>query len=199
MTNLFNFMDGSDGMAAQEALYFFTIGGYFLFQHQAIELAALSWGLSALLAGFLVWNWPVARIFMGDSGSYFLGFSIAMFAIIGHKYFQISLVVWGILTSLFWFDATVTLIRRILNRDQWRKPHRLHAYQRLIQYGWSHQTVLILAICINALLSGLAYFAFQQPQLEMFSFYIALIVLTLLYLFVEFMKPMYRAWYGAAK
>ena len=148
---------------------------------------------------FFVWNWPVARIFMGDSGSYFLGFTISVFAILSHKYYDISLVVWGILTSLFWFDATVTLVRRFIKREKWRQPHRLHAYQRLIQHGWSHQLVLILAMCVNVFLSAMAYFAFKQPQYEIIWLYISLIMLTFLYLLVELAKPMYRAWYGATE
>lgn len=199
MTNLYNFMDGSDGMAAQQGLFFFSASGYFLLQHQGVELGVLAWGLAALLAGFLTWNWPTARIFMGDSGSYFLGFTIAVYAILSHKYFGVSLVVSAILMSLFWFDATITLLRRIIKREKWHEPHRLHAYQRLIQHGWSHQTVLIGAIAINMMLCALAYLAFSDPRYEMFAFFTAMGLLTCLYLGVEIIKPMYRAWYGATK
>lgn len=199
VTNLYNFMDGSDGMAAQQGLFFFTAMGYFLLQQQAVELGVLAWGLAALLAGFLTWNWPVARIFMGDSGAYFLGFTIAVYAILSHKYFGVSFVVSAILMSLFWFDATITLLRRVAKREKWYQPHRLHAYQRLIQRGWSHQTVLMGAIAVNIVLAGLAYMAFHDPHHEKFAFFIATGLLTCLYLGVEIIKPMYRAWYGATK
>lgn len=197
MTNLYNFMDGSDGMAAQEAIFFFGMGGYFLLEVQSNELAMLAFGLVALLLGFLAWNWPVARIFMGDSGSCFLGFTMAAYALISHKYFDIPLVIWAILTGLFWFDATITLFRRILKRENWREAHRLHAYQRLIQYGWSHQKVLFSAIVANGVLSLLAWVAFRAPRLEAFSFGLSVAFLTCLYLMVEIAKPMYGTWYEA--
>lgn len=199
MTNLYNFMDGSDGMAAQQGLFFFAVSGGFLFQHQAIEFAILAWGLVALLAGFLTWNWPISRIFMGDSGSYFLGFTVAIYAILSHKYFGISLVVSAILMSLFWFDATITLIRRIIKREKWYQPHRSHAYQRLIQHGWSHQAVLIGAIAVNVVLAGLAYLAFSDPCYENVALFTSIGLLACLYLGVEIIKPMYHAWYGATK
>lgn len=199
LTNLYNFMDGSDGMAAQQGLFFFTVMGYFLLQQQAVELGVLACGLAALLAGFLTWNWPIARIFMGDSGSYFLGFTIAVYAILSHKYCGVSLVVSAILMTLFWFDATVTLLRRVAKREKWYQPHRLHAYQRLIQYGCSHQTVLIGAIAVNVILAGLAYIAFNNPHYEKIAFFAATGLLACLYLGVEIIRPMYRAWYGATK
>lgn len=196
MTNLFNFMDGSDGMAAQEAMFVFGMGGYFLLQQGAVALGILALGLVALLAGFLTWNWPVARIFMGDSGSYFLGFTLSMYAIIGDCYCGIPLVIWFILTGLFWFDATVTLVRRILHQEKWSTPHRLHAYQRLIQHGWSHQAVLLCAIMANTVLAGLAWIAFYDPRLQSFSIGVGVVFLTALYLLVEMVKPMYSDWYG---
>lgn len=199
MTNLYNFMDGSDGMAAQQAIFFFGMGGYFLLEHQSPELAMLAFGLVAMLAGFLTWNWPMARIFMGDSGSCFLGFTMAAYAIIAHKYFEIPLVIWAILTSLFWFDATITLIRRIIKKEKWRQAHRLHAYQRLIQYGWSHRKVLLSAIAANCVLSILAWVAFCDPRLELFALGVSIAFLTCLYLMVEIVKPMYGTWYDTKK
>lgn len=197
MTNLYNFMDGSDGMAVQEAIFFFSMAGYFLLQAGAHELAMLAFGLVALLLGFLTWNWPVARIFMGDSGSCFLGFTMAAYALICHKYFNIPLVIWAILTGLFWFDATATLLRRIIKREKWREAHRLHAYQRLIQYGWSHRQVLLCAIGVNCVLSVLAWVAFWDPRLETFSLGLSVAFLACLYLMVEIAKPMYGTWYEA--
>lgn len=197
MTNLYNFMDGSDGMASQQAIFFFAMAGMFLFKASAPELGIFAWGLMALLCGFLTWNWPTARIFMGDSGSCFLGFIMASYALVGHKYYDIPLTVWAILTSLFWFDATVTLVRRMLKRENWRKAHRLHAYQRLIQFGWSHQRVLVGAIGVNCILATLAWVAYCDPRLEMFSLGLSVAVLACLYLMVEVAKPMYGTWYEA--
>jgi Fuc2NAc and GlcNAc transferase len=198
MINLFNFMDGSDGIAATEGIFVFSVGGYLLFQYQAYELATLAWGLSALIAGFLTWNWPIARIFMGDSGSCFLGFMVALYALISYKLFNFPIMIWVILTAMFWFDATITLVRRILAGEEWRKPHKSHAYQRLIQGGWTHQRVLIGSIGVNSVLSGLAYLVYQDPRLTIFAFSLAVTFLFCLYLLVEIAKPMYKKWHDVA-
>lgn len=196
--NLYNFMDGSDGLAATQGIFVFGVGGYLLYQFQAYELSILAWSLCALLAGFLTWNWPVARIFMGDSGSCFLGLTIALFALLGQKYYQMPFTFWIILTGTFWFDATATLIRRMLSLEAWYKPHRSHAYQRLLQRGWSHQKLLLSSIVINILLSGLAIVACIDLRLQSFSLGVSVAILACLYLGVEIAKPMYRTWYDSS-
>ncbi|MFI4937342.1 MAG: glycosyltransferase family 4 protein [Candidatus Berkiellales bacterium] len=197
MINLYNFMDGSDGLAAMEGMFVFLVGGAMLYQVEAYELAVLAFGLVALLGGFLAWNWPNARIFMGDSGSYFLGFVIALFALLSYKQFQISLLLWFIITALFWFDATITLLRRILAKENFLKAHRSHAYQRLIQKGWSHQQVLFAAIGVNIVLSILTVIAFNDPRLIYFALGVAITFLFCLYILVEIAWPMSRTWYEA--
>ncbi len=198
MINLFNFMDGSDGIAASEGIFVFAVGGYILFHYHAYEMATLAWGLAALLAGFLTWNWPIARIFMGDSGSCFLGFMVALYALISYKLFNVPLMIWVLLTGLFWFDATITLVRRILAGEQWREPHKKHAYQRLIQSGWSHQQVLLATFGMNAILSFLAYLVSQDPRLTYFAFALAILLLFCAYILVEIAKPMYKKWHDDA-
>jgi Fuc2NAc and GlcNAc transferase len=193
--NLYNFMDGADGIAAMQAIFVFGVGGYFLYQSGAYELATLGWGLVALLFGFLIWNWPTARIFMGDSGSYFLGFLMVLYALLSAKFYNLSPLFWIMLTAPFWFDASVTLVRRIIAKDNWRKPHRLHAYQRLIQVGWSHQQVLFSVIAVDVIISGLALFAFRDPRLMTFSCGMTLTLVVCLYLLIELKAPMYKKWY----
>lgn len=202
MINLFNFMDGSDGIATSEGLFVFGVGGFILFQIPnlyAYQMATLAWSLCALLAGFLTWNWPIARIFMGDSGSCFLGMMVALFALISNKLFNVPFTIWIILTALFWFDATITLVRRILAGEEWRKPHKMHAYQRLIQAGWSHQKVLLSTMAVNAVLSYMAFMAFKEPKLTPFLLGFALTMLFCLYLIVEIIKPMFKKWHDGAK
>lgn len=195
MVNLYNFMDGSDGMAAMQGIFIFGMGGLFLFLAQGQELAILAWGLVALLAGFLIWNWPVAQVFMGDCGSYFLGFLVSVYALVSYHYYQIPLTAWAILTSLFWFDASVTLVRRMFAGEKWYEPHRSHAYQRMIQHGWSHRKVLMSAIFVNVILSTMAWLCVYEPRLEAFSLAGAVILLTCIYLMVEAAKPMFRRFY----
>jgi len=198
-TNLFNFMDGTDGIAATEALFCLGIGGFIIFQSKGYDYATFAWGICALVAGFLTWNWPNAKLFMGDSGSGFLGFIIAGFALISCKLFNISIIVWLILTSLFWFDASVTLLRRIWAKEKWLKPHRKHAYQRMAQAGWSHGQVLVSTIMINSILSSMAIWAFYRPQLAEIILMMSVAFLTTIYILVELVKPMFHDYYMGIK
>jgi len=148
-TNLFNFMDGSDGLAASEAIFILSVAGYILQKFQAMELAYLCFAMVAMLFGFLIWNWPRAKIFMGDVGSASLGFLIAAMALLAQKFYGMPLYLWLMLYGVFLFDATITLIRRILKRERWREAHRSHAFQRLALSGWSHRRVLLSKCLLN--------------------------------------------------
>jgi len=140
MTNLYNFLDGIDGYAGSEA---FTLGlGMFLIFSNPLGLLLLVGSL-----GFLLFNWDKASIFMGDVGSATLGFIVAILIFSdtsnGNIYF------WLVLTSLFWYDATLTLFRRYKNGERIMEAHKKHAYQRLVQSGWSHQKVTLGLIIYN--------------------------------------------------
>lgn len=193
-TNLMNFMDGSDGLAATEAVFILSVGGYLLTLSHGYSITILCFGLVALLCGFLAWNWPTASIFMGDSGSGFLGFVIALFAMVSFKWFHIPLEIWVILSGAFWFDATVTLFRRIIARDDWTKAHCLHAYQRLLQGGWSHLSVLLGLMGVNAVLGSLAILTYHHQEFIYLNLGLATCFLTVIYLLIEVYKPMYSVW-----
>jgi Fuc2NAc and GlcNAc transferase len=151
-TNIFNFLDGIDGYIGTEVLFVGLSAFIFWGSNPPLLLA------SATL-GFLLWNWQPAKIFMGDVGSTLLGFSIAVMAI-SYQYAEASsIIVWLILTSIFWFDATITLIRRILNSEQITSAHRKHAYQRIVQVGFSHQKTVLWSIFLNGIGFGLALLA----------------------------------------
>lgn len=197
--NLFNFMDGTDGIASMEAIFCLTVGGFVLYYSKGYELATYAWGIAAILGGFLIWNWPVAKIFMGDSGSGFLGLLIACFAILSTKKYDVPIEIWVIMSALFWYDASITLLRRMLAKEKWYAPHRKHAYQRMVQSGWSHQQVLISAILINIILSALALWAYTKPQMIPAAFTIAVVLLTAIYILVEIAKPMFRTWHSDIK
>lgn len=124
---------------------------------------------------------------------------VALYALISYKLFNVPFMIWVILTALFWFDATITLVRRILAGEEWRKPHRMHAYQRLIHSGWSHQRVLLCTIAVNSILSCFAYLVYKEPRLTWFVFGLTLTLLTCLYLLVEVVKPMFKKWHEGAK
>ena len=191
--NLYNFMDGIDGIAAIEALFVFGCGGYFIWHAGGIELAKLIWAMAVIVAGFLVWNRPPAKIFMGDVGSTLLGFLVMLFGIIGEIWYQVPLLLWFILYGVFWFDATVTLMRRAIHGDVWYQPHRLHAYQRLQLNKWTHKKILLLVIGINILLMVVALFADYYPLYATILFLLALLILVVYYLIVEKLQPMYGA------
>jgi UDP-GlcNAc:undecaprenyl-phosphate/decaprenyl-phosphate GlcNAc-1-phosphate transferase len=165
-TNLFNFMDGSDGMAGGMAVIGF--GAYAIAASQvpvanttATEFAHVSAIISGAALGFLFFNFPPARVFMGDAGSIPLGFLAATLGIQGC--FS-NLWPWWfplLVFSPFIVDATVTLLKRIAKREKIWLGHRQHAYQRLILSGWSHRRTaltyyaLMLACASSALLARL--------------------------------------------
>lgn len=190
-TNLFNFMDGTDGLAGMEACFVFSIGGWWLWQAGAHNYAYFAWVLVATVAGFLVWNWPSARIFMGDGGSGFLGFLIANFALIGQIWWDIPALLWVIVYGVFWFDATVTLLRRILAGERWYTAHRSHAYQRLHQAGWSHYKILLAISAVNMLLIGVALWAGAHRETIPWVFLAILLLLSIAYWKIERLQPMY--------
>lgn len=148
--NLYNFLDGLDGYASQEAIL--VSAGLILISGQS-----LPWILIAAVAGFLAWNWPKAKIFMGDVGSTQLGFILVVMGIYYHNAGTITISNWLILTSLFWFDATFTLYRRWRNGEKLSVAHKKHGYQRLVQGGFSHLKVDLWAISLNFILIVLAF------------------------------------------
>jgi Fuc2NAc and GlcNAc transferase len=190
-TNLFNFMDGTDGLAAIEAVFVLGVGGLLMRDAGAINLPPLMWLLSASLLGFLCFNWPKAKVFMGDVGSGFLGFVIAAIAIACYLAFDLSPGLWMILYAVFLFDSTVTLVRRVLHGDRWYEAHKLHAYQRLHQAGWSHAKILIGLIIVNLMLSAAALWAGRHPEALLWVDLAVFVGMASIYLGIERVKPMY--------
>ncbi|CAA6812612.1 MAG: Undecaprenyl-phosphate N-acetylglucosaminyl 1-phosphate transferase (EC [uncultured Sulfurovum sp.] len=149
--NLYNFIDGIDGYAGSEAV-FLGFAGYTLFGGTHFLV------LIVTVLGFLLWNWHKAKIFMGDVGSTFLGYTVAIFTIYYSNVEATNMWIWLVLFSLFWFDATVTLFRRYKNGEKLSQAHKKHAYQRLNQQGWKPNKIVKFSIMINILLCGLVYF-----------------------------------------
>lgn len=147
--NLYNFMDGIDGLAGSEAVFVSLVMGGLLWAMHIVDIASLCFLLAAATAGFLIWNWPPAKIFLGDVGSGLLGFVFAVLAIASANQHMISITNWIILLGVFIFDATFTLIHRIWRKEQWYSAHREHIYQRLIQKGASHKQVTIWITVFN--------------------------------------------------
>jgi Fuc2NAc and GlcNAc transferase len=141
----------------------------------------MSWNIITILlivcvAGFLCWNWPKAKIFMGDVGSTQLGFILVILGIYFHNTLEFSILNWIMLTSPFWFDATLTLLRRIRNHERLSEAHRKHAYQRIVQAGFSHEKVNISLILINLFTITLITFYRTVKILQIPMFVLSLLV-----------------------
>ncbi|MBV9345756.1 MAG: glycosyltransferase family 4 protein [Gammaproteobacteria bacterium] len=157
--NLFNFMDGIDGIAASEAIFVALAGAWLSHANtDPLGIGVVAWVFAAACAGFLVWNWPPAKIFLGDVGSGYLGFVIALLALASARREPNNLWIWLILGGAFFSDATVTLVWRLARGETVHQPHRTHAYQWLA-LGWqSHArvTVALWALNLLVLLPGAA-------------------------------------------
>ena len=150
LLNLFNFMDGTDGIAASEAIFVLLTGAflnYHVFADASHSAAAVI--LAASTFGFLLFNWSPAKIFMGDVGSGYLGIVIGGLSLIAANQDPDLLWVWIILLAVFVSDATVTLIRRLLRKQKPHVAHRSHAYQHLAIRLNSHAKVSLLVLAVN--------------------------------------------------
>jgi Fuc2NAc and GlcNAc transferase len=165
VTNLFNFMDGIDGIAGTEVAFISIAGAWLNWQAGGDStLTAATLCLAAASAGFLCWNWPPARIFMGDVGSGFIGFAIAVLGLTISQQGTFPVEVWLILGGVFVVDASVTLIRRLFRGDRWFEAHRTHAYQYLAQRWKSHLAVTLSVAAINFIwLLPWAWLATRNP------------------------------------
>lgn len=153
--NLFNFMDGIDAIAATQAIFMLGAAAFLaaLAAPSSVLDPAWLWMLATLAGtfGFLLLNWPPARIFMGDVGSTYLAFMIFSFAIISVSRGWLPWSTWVILGSAFIVDATITLLIRMARGEKWHQAHRSHAYQRLARRWASHLPVVLLLIAFNIL------------------------------------------------
>ncbi|MFY4860044.1 MraY family glycosyltransferase [Aliarcobacter butzleri] len=168
--NLYNFLDGINGYAGSEAL-FLAVAGFILFGGNHFLVLAVA------VLGFLYWNWNKAKIFMGDVGSTLLGYNVAIFTIYYANQEPTNFWIWIILFSVYWFDATLTLIRRKLNKERLSQAHKKHAYQRLTQAGWSHYKVTNYSIGLNILLFAIVYFISNIFVAFLFSFVVLVLVM----------------------
>ncbi len=163
LVNLFNFMDGIDGVAAAEALMVSAAAAFFCWRVGDVEIAWLAALIAAASAGFLPWNWMPARIFMGDAGSIFLGFMLGSLALLADRRGALPAIAWIVLLGVFIGDATLTLIRRVVRRERLAEAHRTHAYQRAVQSGWSHARVSGAVMILNLTLAALVWGAVAHP------------------------------------
>ncbi|ETO93618.1 MraY family glycosyltransferase [Legionella oakridgensis] len=151
LVNLYNFMDGINGLASMEAV-FVCLGGALLYLLAGYPgQAILPMVLAAAVAGFLPWNFPSARIFMGDAGSGFLGLMLGILSIEAATVDALFFWCWLILCGVFIVDATLTLLRRMIQGDKLYQAHRSHAYQQAARRYHTHTAVTLGVLMLNAL------------------------------------------------
>jgi UDP-N-acetylmuramyl pentapeptide phosphotransferase/UDP-N-acetylglucosamine-1-phosphate transferase len=163
MTNLYNFMDGSDGLAGGMAFFGFACYGVATFVSGNPAFALLNFSIAAAAAAFLLFNFHPARIFMGDAGSIPLGFLAGSLGLWGwlqsHWHWWFPIVVF----SPFVVDASVTLARRIFSGATIWQAHRDHYYQRLVRMGWGHRRTAIAAYGLMAFSGAAAIAGLRWP------------------------------------
>ena len=164
LTNLYNFMDGSDGLAGGMAVFGFGAYGLAAFAGGDFSFAAVNLSVAAAACAFLFFNFPPARVFMGDVGAISLGYLAAVLNVAGWLrgdwpwWFGIAVF------SPFIVDASLTLLKRLLRGARVWQAHREHYYQRLVQSGWGHRKTALAEYALMALCSGAAIFGARQGQ-----------------------------------
>ncbi|MEJ5038290.1 glycosyltransferase family 4 protein [Acinetobacter johnsonii] len=180
LLNLYNFMDGINGIASVEAITV-TVSMATLYYLLNISLHSdVLWLLGACVFGFLLWNFPKAKIFMGDACSGFLGLVLGILALIALKENVALFCAWIICLGVFIVDATYTLIKRVFNGHKMYDAHRSHSYQILSRKWNSHTPVTLVVAAINILwLFPIAYLtasqSFVYPELAVLVAYLPLI------------------------
>jgi UDP-N-acetylmuramyl pentapeptide phosphotransferase/UDP-N-acetylglucosamine-1-phosphate transferase len=163
MSNLYNFMDGSDGLAGGMALFGFSFYGAAAVLSGSTDFALINFSIGAAAAAFLVFNFHPARIFMGDAGSVPLGFLAAALGTMG--WLRNDWPWWfpPLVFSPFIADASVTLARRLLAGEKVWQAHRDHYYQRLVQLGWGHRATALAEYALMGACGAVGLAALVAP------------------------------------
>jgi UDP-N-acetylmuramyl pentapeptide phosphotransferase/UDP-N-acetylglucosamine-1-phosphate transferase len=163
MTNLYNFMDGSDGLAGGMTMFGFFFYGVAAWLAGSTAFALANFSVAAAAAAFLVFNFHPARIFMGDAGAVPLGFLAGAFGIMG--WLEHAWPWWfpALVFSPFIVDASATLARRLARRERVWEAHRDHYYQRVVQLGWGHRGTALAEYAVMAACGALALVALALP------------------------------------
>jgi UDP-N-acetylmuramyl pentapeptide phosphotransferase/UDP-N-acetylglucosamine-1-phosphate transferase len=163
MVELYNFMDGIDGFAGGMTLVGFGGLAFLSGFGGAYLVAGLSLIVAAAALGFLLFNFPPARIFMGDVGSATLGVLAAILSLWGAQTGAFPFWAAVLVFSPFSVDATVTLARRAWRRERLWRPHTTHYYQRLVRLGWSHREVVLAEYVLMLATAASAVWVVRQP------------------------------------
>lgn len=184
LLNLYNFMDGINGIASVEAITTVVSMAILYYVLNTTLNSDILWLLAACVFGFLLWNFPKAKIFMGDACSGFLGLTLGILALIALKENLALFCAWIICLGVFVVDATYTLIKRVLSGYKMYDAHRSHSYQILSRKFGSHTPVTLAVAAINLLwLFPIAYMTVTQawayPELAVLIAYIPLLIVAI--------------------
>jgi UDP-GlcNAc:undecaprenyl-phosphate/decaprenyl-phosphate GlcNAc-1-phosphate transferase len=163
MINLYNFMDGSDGLAGGMTVIGFSFMGTGAWMSGDQVLATECAIVAAAGAAFLLFNFPPARLFMGDAGSVPLGFLVAAFSLAGWRDGDWPIWFPAATFAPFIGDATLTLLRRLASRERVWEAHNKHYYQRLVRMGWSHRKTALVEYALMSASGGAALWSLRQP------------------------------------
>lgn len=181
MANLYNFMDGIDGFSGGMTAIGFGFLAYFGWEMGSPLMLIIALFVTMSALGFLVHNFPPARIFMGDAGSITLGFLAGALMLLGVRDKMFDVWVPIMIFSPFIIDATVTLIRRAIQREKIWEGHRQHYYQRLVLSGWSHRQTVLVEYGLMMFCGGLAVlYQHSTPMWQLLILGIWLIVFLVL-------------------
>jgi UDP-N-acetylmuramyl pentapeptide phosphotransferase/UDP-N-acetylglucosamine-1-phosphate transferase len=181
VTNLYNFMDGSDGLAGGMSMFGFCFLGAGAWLAGDELLAIVCAIVAAASAAFLLFNFPPARIFMGDAGAVPLGFLAAALALAGWRDGDWPFWFPATVFAPFVFDATVTLARRMLAGERFWRAHKSHYYQRLIRMGWSHRRTALAEYALMLVTGLAALWGIDRPALAQAALIGALLALYALF------------------
>jgi len=152
--NAFNFMDGINGISTLQVLVAATCWALIGASEGVVSVQAVSAVVGASALAFLPFNFPVARVFLGDVGSYFIGAVLGCTVVIA---LRAGLPADAVLAplALYLVDTSVTIVRRVKSHKRWHEAHREHVYQRLVQLGYTHTQVALVATCVMVVCSAL--------------------------------------------
>ena len=194
MTNLYNFMDGSDGLAGGMTVFGFGFLGLAAYLADDTTIALMAFCIASAALAFLVYNFHPARIFMGDAGSIPLGFMAAALGLLGWQRGLWPPWYPAAVFAPFIVDASATLARRMLRGERFWTAHRSHYYQRLVQMGWGHRRTALAEYALMLVCGGISLWALGQPD-----YFQAVVTLALGALFACLAVSVDAAWRRARK
>ena len=156
MANLYNFMDGMDGLASSQTIVAATTLAFWFYQVGDQPLAIVCLILASASYGFILWNWQPAKVFLGDVGSISIGAFFAVLLVYANTRYAIPVLSLVALFGVFVFDASLTLLRRAIRGEKIWLPHRSHLYQRLAGLAFPHARIVIVQIVLMLCCSTLA-------------------------------------------